>query len=113
MFDRIHELKSIEDVDDFIEHYQTGAFFKKDATSKSSKGLDVVKNLLNKREQIHLGIIDIEKNPEVSHYLGELTGIIHKTPQFILLVEKHPVYDADNWNIAPGDLEQALHAFLD
>lgn len=110
--ERMYELRTVEEVDAFLERYPTCVFFKAGSCHKTMQGFGYVEEALNKRENIHLAFVRVIECRPVSNYIAELTGIIHQSPQFILMVDKQPVYDVDNWNITLESLEQALQKNL-
>lgn len=107
---RLKELTSIEEVDQFLEKYSTCAFFKAGACHKTMQGFGYVEESLDKREDIPMAFVRVIENRPVSNYIEEITGIVHQSPQFILIKEKKVVFDVDNWDIVPEVLESALSA---
>lgn len=108
--DRIVELTSIEELDEFIEKYPTCALFKAGACHKTMQGFGYVEEALNDREGIHMAFVRVIESRPVSNYIEDITGIEHQSPQFILMVDRKPVYDVDNWDIVPESLDVALTA---
>jgi bacillithiol system protein YtxJ len=105
---RLIELTSTEQVDQFLEQYRICAFFKAGACHKTMQGFGYVEEALNSRDDIPLAFVRVIENRPVSNYIAKITGVVHQSPQFILMIDKKPVYDVDNWYIVPEALEEAL-----
>ncbi len=110
--DRMYELLTVEEVDEFLKRYPTSAFFKAGGCHKTMQGFGYVETALNSREDIQLACVKVIESRPVSNYIAELTGVVHQSPQFILMVDGKPVYDVDNWDITPEVLEEALTQHL-
>lgn len=110
--DRLYELLSVEEVDQFLERYPTAAFFKAGSCHKTMQGFGYVEKALNQRPELHTGFVRVIESRPVSNYIAEITGVVHQSPQFILIKEGEVVYDVDNWNIVPEALEAALTLHL-
>ncbi|MGA8163673.1 MAG: monothiol bacilliredoxin BrxC family protein [Waddliaceae bacterium] len=106
--ERLQELISVEDVDFFLKTYPIGAFFKAGGCHKTMQGFGCVEQELNRWEHLHMGYIRVIENREASNYIETLTGVVHQSPQFILMIDGKAVYDVDNWDITPEAIETAL-----
>lgn len=106
--DRLYELKTIEQVDQFLERHPSGAFFKAGACHKTMQGFGYVEQALDSYDVIHMGFVRVIECRPVSNYIAELTNVVHQSPQLILFIDRKPVYDVDNWNIGLDDVSQAL-----
>jgi len=94
--DRMYELTEVSEVDEFLEKFPTGAFFKAGSCHKTMQGFGYVEQALNAYENIHLGFVKVIQSRPVSNYIAELTEIVHQSPQLMLYMTKKPVYDVDN-----------------
>lgn len=110
--DRMYELTAVEEVDEFMEKFPTGAFFKAGGCHKTMQGFGYVEQALNPRENIHVGFVRVIECRPVSNYIAEITQVIHQSPQLILYIDRKPVYDVDNWNITLPALETAFTQFF-
>lgn len=110
---RMYELRSVEEVDQFLKRFPTSVFFKAGSCHKTMQGFGYVEQALDKCENIHLGLVRVVECRPVSNYIAEITGVVHQSPQFILMVDQKAVFDLDNWNITPEALKQGLPHFLD
>lgn len=106
--DRMFELTEVDEVDEFLEKYPTSVFFKAGACHKTMQGFGYVEQVLNPYEDVHVGFVRVIESRPVSNYIAELTGIIHQSPQLILMIDKKPVYDIDNWNITVEAVKDAM-----
>ena len=109
---RMYELRSVEEVDQFLRRFPTSVFFKAGSCHKTMQGFGYVEQALNKCENIHLGLVRVVECRLVSNYIAEITGVVHQSPQFILMVDQKAVFDLDNWNITLETLEQGLSQFV-
>lgn len=109
--ERLVELTSVADADKFLNQNATCALFKAGGCHKTMQGFGYVEEALENRE-IPVAFVRVIEQRPVSNHIAEITGIIHQSPQFILIVDKSPVYDVDNWDIVPSVLEEALNRHL-
>ena len=110
--DRMYQLTSIEQVDEFMKKHPTGVIFKAGACHRTTDALDCMEQVLGGQEKIPVACVRVVENRSVSNYITEKTGIVHQSPQFILIVNGKVVFDVDNWEITPESLEPALEKFL-
>lgn len=110
--DRMYELTTIEEVDEFMEKFPTGAFFKAGGCHKTMQGFGYVEQALNPRENIQVGFVRVIESRPVSNYIAQITQVIHQSPQLILFIDKKPVFDIDNWDITLPALESAFLTHL-
>lgn len=106
--DRIFELTTPEEVDEFLKEYPTAAFFKAGGCHKTMQGFGYVEQALSRRENLHMGIVRVIESRPASNHIADITGVKHESPQFILIKEGTVVYDVDNWDILPEILEHHL-----
>lgn len=106
--ERLQDLTSIDDVDLFLKKFPTGVFFKAGGCHKTMQGFGYVEQALNKREHMYMGYVRVIENRPVSNYIETITGVVHQSPQLILMIDGKAVYDIDNWDITLEALESAL-----
>ena len=106
--DRLYELKTIEQADQFLAKHPSGAFFKAGACHKTMQGFGYVEQALDTYDAIHMGFVRVIESRPVSNYIVELTKVVHQSPQLILFIDRKPVYDVDNWNIGVDVVSEAL-----
>lgn len=110
--ERIYELTTEQDVNEFLTKFPTGAIFKAGSCHKTMEGFGHVEAALAGRPDIHMGFIRVIESRPASNHVAELTGITHESPQFILFLEGKPVFDVDNWDITPEIVDTALEHHL-
>ncbi len=106
--ERITELATTEDVDQFITQNPNCALFKAGGCHKTMQGFGYVEQVLDVRDFLPMGFVRVIENREASNHIASLLDIIHESPQFILIKEGKPIYDVDNWDITPEALEAPL-----
>ncbi|OJU80351.1 MAG: hypothetical protein BGO10_06815 [Chlamydia sp. 32-24] len=109
---RMTELKSVEDVDNFLNLYPTSVIFKAGTCHKTMQGFGYVEQVLNNYDNLHLAFVKVVEYRPASNYIAEITKVIHQSPQFILFVNKQAVFDIDNWDITISALEKGLNKHL-
>ena len=106
--DRMFELQTPQEVEQFLERYPTGAIFKAGSCHKTMQGFGVVEETLSGYPNLHLGFIRVVESRPASNYVEELTGVVHESPQFLLFVDGKCRFDLDNWDIVPELMDQGL-----
>lgn len=106
--ERMYELTSPEEVDEFLKTFPTGVIFKAGGCHKTMEGFAHVEKALEAQPQIHVGFIRVIENRPASNHVEGLTGIKHESPQFILFVDGKAQFDLDNWDIQLEPLQEAL-----
>lgn len=106
--ERVFPLKTLEDVDAFLEHHELAAIFKASTTDKTLEAMQYVQKYLEPRPDVAIGIIRIPEDRPASDYVETRTSIKHQSPQFILFRQARPLFDLDNWKINPDYLEPLL-----
>ncbi len=106
--DKMFELTEIEELEEFLAQYPTGAIFKAGTCHKTTQTFGYVEEALNPYEDIHMAFVRVVQSRPVSNLIAEKTGIVHQSPQFILFVDGKAVYHVDNWNITLEVVREAL-----
>ena len=106
--DRIEFLTTPEQVDAFLTRHASAAVFKAGTCHKTNEGFAHVEAAFDRREDLALGVIRVVEARPASNRVVEITGIRHESPQLILFKDGKAVFDRDNWDIVPEDLEAAL-----
>jgi len=106
--ERMYELTTPEEVAEFMERFPTCALFKAGGCHKTMQGFGYVEEALAPYEEIHLGFVKVIESRPASNYIAETTQIQHESPQIILLKEKSPVFELNNWDITPEFLQEGL-----
>jgi bacillithiol system protein YtxJ len=105
--ERMVELTTPEEADQFIEQNPLAAIFKAGTCHKTMQGWGHVQKFLEPREDIPVGIIRVVENRAASNRVAERSGIVHHSPQIILFKGGQPIYELNNWDITPENLEPA------
>ncbi|MBN4067315.1 thioredoxin family protein [Simkania negevensis] len=106
--DRIFELRTPEEVDEFFATYPTCVIFKAGSCHKTMQGFGYVEDVLQPYRDLHMGFIRVVESRPASNQITNKTVVKHESPQFILIVDAKVVYDVDNWDITPDVLQAAL-----
>jgi len=106
--DRIEFLKTPEEVDAFLAKHPASAIFKAGTCHKTNEGFSHIEAKLGPREDLPLGVVRVVEARGASDRVAELTGIRHESPQLILFKDGKAIFDRDNWDITPEDLDVAL-----
>jgi len=106
--DRTEFLRTPEEVDSFLAKHMGAAIFKAGACHKTPASFVHVQAQLETREGLPLGIISVLEARAASNHVAELTGVTHESPQLFPFKEGQAVFDRDNWDITPEDIEAAL-----
>lgn len=110
--ERMLELRTPEDVDQFVETNPTAAVFKAGTCHKTMQGWGNIERLLRDRDDVPVGIIRVVENRTASNRVVERTGVVHHSPQVLLFRDGQPRFDLDNWNITAENLEPLLEQHL-
>jgi bacillithiol system protein YtxJ len=106
--DRTEFLSTPEQVDRFLGEHKAAAIFKAGACHKTPASFVHVQAKLEPREDLPFGIIRVVEARAASNHLAELTGVTHESPQLFLFKDGKAVFDLDNWDITPEDIEAAF-----
>ena len=69
-----------------------------------------VQELLRQRPEAPVWIVDVIVQRALSREVAERTGVVHESPQAILLVAGEVVYDASHFEVRADDLARELDA---
>lgn len=106
--DRVVNLTSPEDVQGFLAENPTSVIFKAGTCHKTMQGFGFLQEKLEPREDLMVGIIRVVEARPASNLVAEMTGIIHHSPQVILFKEGQPVFERNNWDITPEELDEGF-----
>lgn len=110
--DRMYELTQVEELEEFMDRFQTSVIFKAGACHKTMQGFGNVEKVLESYPGIHIAFVRVIESRPVSNVIAEITEIKHESPQFILFVDGKAVFDLDNWDITPDALSSGLVKYL-
>jgi bacillithiol system protein YtxJ len=103
--DRVVNLSSPEDVQGFLAQNPTSVIFKAGTCHKTMQGFGFLQEKLEPREDLMVGIIRVVEARPASNLVAEMTGFVHHSPQVILFKEGQPVFERNNWDITPEELD--------
>lgn len=102
--DRVVNLSTPEAVESFLVDHPTSVIFKAGTCHKTMQGFGFLQEVIERREDLMLGIIRVVEWRPASNLVSETTGIRHESPQVIVFKDGEPVFEANNWNITPETL---------
>jgi bacillithiol system protein YtxJ len=76
----------------------------------ASMAYQEVAQLLRDRPEAPVWIVDVIVQRTLSREVAERTGIVHESPQAILLADGEVVYDASHFGVRADDLARELDA---
>jgi bacillithiol system protein YtxJ len=106
--DRVVNLSSPEDVQGFLAQNPTSVIFKAGTCHKTMQGFGFLQEKLEPREDLMVGIIRVVEARPASNLIAEMTGLTHQSPQVILFKEGQPVFERNNWDITPEELDEGF-----
>jgi bacillithiol system protein YtxJ len=106
--DRVVNLTSPEDVQGFLTQNPTSVIFHAGTCHKPMQGFGFLQEKLEPREDLMVGIIRVVEARPASNLIAEMTGITHHSPQVILFKEGQPVFERNNWDITPEELDEGF-----
>ncbi|MCS7068932.1 MAG: thioredoxin family protein [Meiothermus sp.] len=112
MRERMYAITTPEEADSFIESQTVTAIFKAGTCHKTMQGWGHVEKMLRERPEIPVGIIKVVEHRPASNRVAERTGIVHHSPQIILFRNGQPLFELNNWDITPENLEHLFHLHL-
>lgn len=110
--DRVYDLQTEEEVDEFLEQFPTGVIFKAGGCHKTMQAFAEAEEALEPYEDMHVGFIRVVEYRPASNHVAQITGIQHESPQFILFVDGEAVFDVDNWEVTAEAIGPALEEYL-
>jgi bacillithiol system protein YtxJ len=110
--DRVFDLQTEEEVDEFLEEFPTGAIFKAGGCHKTMQAFTEVEEALDPYDDLHIGFIRVIDCRAASNHVSQVTGIQHESPQFILFVDGEAVFDVDNWDVTAEAIAPAVAEHL-
>ena len=105
--ERMYQITTADEADRFIDQNPTAAIFKAGTCHKTMQGWGHIERFLRDRENVPVGIIQVVEHRPASNRVAERTQVVHQSPQIILFRSGQPVFDLDNWDITPENLEMA------
>lgn len=110
--DRVFDLQSEEEVDEFLSQFPTGVIFKAGQCHKTMQAFAEVEEALDGYDDIHVGFVRVVDYRAASNHVAKITEIQHESPQFILFIDGEAVFDVDNWDVTAEAIRPAVEEYL-
>ncbi len=108
----MYAITTAEEADAFIDSQPITAIFKAGTCHKTMQGWGHVEKMLRERPEIPVGIIKVVEDRPASNRVAERTGIVHHSPQIILFKNGQALFELNNWEITPENLERLFSLYL-
>jgi monothiol bacilliredoxin len=110
--ERFFPLHLAEDVDRFLERFAWAVIFKAGTSDKTVDAWLVAQNALEPRVDVAVGFIRLPEDRPASDRTSALTGVVHRSPQLVLLHDAHALFHLDEFAIVPDQLVPLLRTAL-
>jgi bacillithiol system protein YtxJ len=101
----------VQEADAFLKQFSTAVIFKAGSCHKTMQAFAFAEETLSKRD-MPIGYVRVIESREASNHIAQRTGIVHQSPQLILLLDSKAVYDIDNWRITVDTIKTAFGRLL-
>ena len=106
--ERFFPLHQPADVDRFLDRFEWSAVFKAGTSEKTFEAWDVVQRVLEPRVDVAVGFVRLPEDRAASDRVTAASGIVHRSPQFILFNRADARASLDELSIVPDQLVPAL-----
>ena len=110
--ERFFPLHQPDDVDRLLPGFPWCVIFKAGTSEKTFDAWLVAQQVLEPRVDVALGFIRLPEDRPASEHVTTLSGIAHRSPQFILFHEAKALFRLDEFDIVPGQLVPLLRQEL-
>jgi hypothetical protein len=110
--ERLFTLHQPADVARFLGGYPWCVIFKAGTSDKTFDAWLVAQQLLESRVDVAVGLICLPEDRPASERVAALSGIPHRSPQFLLFHDEQACFHLDEFAITPGALVPLLDAHL-
>lgn len=110
--ERFFPLHQPDDVDRFLERFLWSVVFKAGMGDKTVEAWLVAQNALEPRVDVAVGFIRLPEDRPASDRVSALTGLAHRSPQFLLFRHALALFHLDEFAIVPDQLVPLLHEHL-
>ncbi|HVH29925.1 MAG TPA: monothiol bacilliredoxin BrxC family protein [Vicinamibacterales bacterium] len=110
--ERFFPLHQPDDVDRFLSCFPWCAIFKAGTSDKTFDAWLVTQQVLEPRVDVAVGFIRLPEDRPASDRVTALSGIVHRSPQFILFHEAKECGHLDEFAIVPDQLVPVLREQL-
>jgi hypothetical protein len=110
--ERFFPLHQADEVDRFLERFSWSVVFKAGTSDKTVDAWLVTQRLLEPRVDVAVGFIRLPEGRAASDRVSVLTGITHRSPQFLLFRHADALFHLDEFAIVADQLVPLLHGAL-
>ena len=110
--ERFFPLHQPDDVDGFLERFPCSVVFKAGTSDKTVEAWLVAQNVLEPRVDVAVGFIRLPEDRAASDRVIAITGIVHRSPQFIMFRNANALFHLDEFAIVADQLVPLLRAQL-
>jgi monothiol bacilliredoxin len=110
--ERFFPLHQPDEVDRFLERFHWCVVFKAGTSDKTVDAWLVAQNILEPRVDVAVGFIRLPEDRAASDRVSALTGVVHRSPQFLLFRNATALFHLDEFAIVPEQLAPLLREQL-
>jgi hypothetical protein len=110
--ERFFPLHQPDDIDRFLERFTWSVVFKAGTSDKTVDAWLVAQNVLEPRVDVPVGFIRLPEDRAASDRVSARTGIVHRSPQFILCRNANALVHLDEFEIVSDQLVPLLREQL-
>jgi bacillithiol system protein YtxJ len=110
--ERFFPLHQSDEVDRFLERFPWSVVFKAGTSDKTVDAWLVAQNVLEPRVDVAVGFIRLPEDRAASERVSARTGIVHRSPQLLLLQNADARFHLDEFAIVPDQLVPLLREHL-
>jgi bacillithiol system protein YtxJ len=110
--ERFFPLHQADDIDRFLERFTWSVVFKAGTSDKTVDAWLVAQNVLEPRVDVPVGFIRLPEDRAASDRVSERTGVVHRSPQFILCRNANALFHLDEFEIVSDQLVPLLRGQL-
>jgi len=105
---KVQELNTEADVVQFLEKNHKSIIFKAGSCWITDRAWGIVQEVLSKTHESPVGIITVVKYRNVSNYVAQVSGILHQSPQILIMQGQKSLFESNNMRINKDEIEQQL-----
>ena len=110
--ERFFPLQQPAHVERFLRGFPWCVIFKAGTSDKTLDAWLVVQSVLEPRPDVAVGFVRLPEDRAASERVRALTGVEHRSPQFLLFQQAHALFHLDELAIVPGQLVPLLRTHL-
>src|SRR5580765_3713641 len=110
--ERFFSLHDADSVDRFLDGFAWSVIFKAGTSEKTFEAWRVAQEALEPRRDVAVGLVRLPEDRAASDRVAARTGIVHRSPQFVLFEGGVLRFHLDEFDIAPDPLLPLLQEHL-